>query len=149
MTVSYQPLRAAAIPLAAAMALLIATSALAQDEAQPTTISAIDRGEVTGLVSLEGSALEQTDDDEYLFSDGTGVIAIEVSIDASDAEAEAEAEVPLFTLIGIEGTVATDEIDVTAWAPLGIMTPAVIVPEEQVIEAFWGWIIAYGSQAPE
>jgi len=145
MTVSYQPLRAAAIPLAAAMALLIATSALAQDEAQPTTISAIDRGEVTGLVSLEGSALEQTDDDEYLFSDGTGVIAIEVSIDASDAEDE----VPLFTLIGIEGTVATDEIDVTAWAPLGIMTPAVIVPEEQVIEAFWGWIIAYGSQAPE
>jgi len=145
MTLSYQPLRAAAIPLAAAMALLIATSALAQDEAQPTTISAIDRGEVTGLVSLEGSALEQTDDDEYLFSDGTGVIAIEVSIDASDVEAE----VPLFTLIGIEGTVATDEIDVTAWAPLGIMTPAVIVPEEQVIEAFWGWIIAYGSQAPE
>ena len=67
MTVSYQPLRAAAIPLAAAMALLIATSALAQDEAQPTTISAIDRGEVTGLVSLEGSALDQTDDDEYLF----------------------------------------------------------------------------------
>ena len=144
MTLSYQPIRAAAIPLAAAMALLITTSALAQDEAQPTTISAVDRGEVTGLVNLEGSALEQTADDEYLFSDGTAVIAIEVSMDAS----EVEAEVPLFTLIGIEGTVVNDGIDVTAWAPLGIMTPAVIVPEEQVIEAFWGWIIAYGSQAP-
>ena len=146
MTASYQPLRAAAIPLAATMALLITTSALAQDEAQPTTISAIDRGEATGLVSLEGSALSQIDDDEYMFSDGTGVI--EISIDATDAEVD----VPLFTLIGIEGTVVTDEIDeidVTAWAPLEIMTPAVIVPEEQVIESFWGWIIAYGSQAPE
>ena len=33
--------------------------------------------------------------------------------------------------------------------PKVIVTPAVIVPEEQVIEAFWGWIVAYGSQAPE
>jgi hypothetical protein len=32
--------------------------------------------------------------------------------------------------------------------PLRIVTPAVIVPEEQVIEAYWGWIVAYGSQAP-
>ena len=34
----------------------------------------------------------------------------------------------------------SDEIDVSRWAPLPIMTPAVIVPEEQVIEAFFLFI---------
>ena len=96
------------------------------------------------MVYLEGAALEQTDDDdEYLFSDGTGVITIDVDENAG------EGELPLFELIGIEGTVAADEIDVSRWAPLRIVTPAVIVEEPQVIEAFRGWIVAYGSQAPE
>ncbi|MEA2025791.1 MAG: NirD/YgiW/YdeI family stress tolerance protein [Chloroflexota bacterium] len=136
--------RTLALPVAAALSLALAVPALAQDEAQKTTISRIDAGETIGTVYLEGAALEQVENEAYLFSDGTGVIALDISIDTSAAEAE----VPLFTLIGIEGSVAGDEIDVSRWEVLPIMTPAVIVEEEQVIEAFWGWIIAYGSQAP-
>lgn len=136
--------RSVRILAAAALALALAAPVVAQDEVAKTTISAIDRGEVSGAVYLEGAALERTDDDdEYLFSDGTGVITIDVDSNAG------EGEVPLFELIGIEGTVASDEIDVSRWEPLRIVTPAVIVPEEQVIEAFWGWIVAYGSQAPQ
>ena len=131
--------------LGSAMALVLAVPAVAQEEEiATTTISAIEGGAVQGMVYLEGAALEQTDDDdEFMFSDGTGVIRIDVDENAG------EGELPLFELIGIEGTVASDEIDVSRWAPLPVMTPAVIVEEAQVIEAFWGWIIAYGSQAPE
>ena len=74
--------------------------------------------------------------------DGTGTITIDVN---ESAEAGPP---PLFELIGVAGTLASDEIDVSRWALLPIMTPAVIVEEPQVIDAFWGWIIAYGSQAP-
>ena len=126
----------------AALALTLALPVLAQDEAPPTTISSIDRGEASGTVYLEGAALEQIEGERYVFSDGTGVITIDIDT------ASAEADVPLFELIGIEGAVASDEIDVGGWELLPIMTPAVIVEEPQVIEAFWGWIIAYGSQAP-
>lgn len=131
--------------LASAMALVLAAPAAAQEEEiAKTTISAIERGEAEAMVYLEGAALEQTDDDDkYLFSDGTGTIRIDVDASAG------EGELPLFELIGIEGTVASDEIDVSRWALLPIMTPAVIIEEPQVIEAFWGWIVAYGSQAPE
>ena len=131
--------------LTPAMALVLAVPAVAQEEeVATTTISAIERGEAPAMVYLEGAALEQADDDdEYLFSDGTGVIRIDVDSDAG------EGELPLFELIGIEGTLASDEIDVSRWAALRIVTPAVIVEEPQVIEAFWGWIVAYGSQAPE
>ena len=130
--------------LVSALALAPAVLAAAQDEELATsTISAIERGDAQGMVYLEGAALEQTDDDEYLFSDGTGVITIDVDENAG------EGELPLVELIGIEGTVAADEIDVSRWAPLRIVTPAVIVEEPQVIEAFRGWIVAYGSQAPE
>jgi uncharacterized protein YdeI (BOF family) len=129
----------------AALALLAAAApVLAEEETQTTTISAIDRNETSGMVYLEGAALERFDAEGYLFSDGTGVITLD--IDTTTAEA---AEVPLFTLIGVEGTVASDEIDVSSWAPLEIFTPAVIVTEPQVIDAFQGWIVAYGSQAPE
>ena len=128
---------------AAVLALCVATPVAAQEEVGKTTISAIERGEAEAAVYLEGAALyRQDDDDEYLFSDGTGVMVVD--LDASD-----EGELPLFELIGLEGTVAGDVIDVSRWAPLRIVTPAVIVPEEQVIEAYWGWIVAYGSQAPE
>jgi len=131
------------ITLAAALSAAIAVPGLAQNEEMPTTtISAIERGEAESIVYLEGAALEQIDGDEYVFSDGTGVIKIDVDTSAN------EGELPLFVLIGIKGTVASDEIDVSQWAPLPIMTPAVIVEEPQVIEAFWGWIVAYGSQAP-
>ena len=127
------------------LALTAAAPVAAQgEEVAKTTISAIERGEAEAVVYLEGAALEQADDDdEFMFSDGTGVIRIDVDQSAG------EGLPPLFELIGIEGTQASDEIDVSRWAPLPIMTPAVIVEEPQVIEAFWGWIIAYGSQAPE
>lgn len=129
--------------LASAVALLLAVPAVAQEEGvATTTISAIERGEAQGMVHLEGAALEQTDD-EYLFSDGTGTIRVQVDENAGDGE------MPLFELVGIEGTLAAGEIDVSRWALLRIVTPAVIVEEPQVVEAFWGWIVAYGSQAPE
>jgi uncharacterized protein YdeI (BOF family) len=143
MTARSRRLPAAGILIAAVMTMGIATSSLAQEDAGPATISAIERGEVAGQVRLEGSALARLSDEDYMFSDGSGVIVID--IDTTDAGTD----LPLFTLIGLEGTVASDEVDVTTWAPLGIMTPAVIVPEEDVIKAFRGWIIAYGSQAPE
>ena len=123
-------------------AVALAAPAAAQEEVEKSTISAIERGEAEAMVYLEGAALEQLDEEEYLFSDGTGVITIEVDEDAGVGE------LPLFQLIGIEGTVADDEIEVSRWAPLRIATAAVIVPEEQVIDAFQGWIVAYGSQAP-
>jgi hypothetical protein len=132
--------------LVSLLALVLAAPTLAQEETlAPTTISAIERGEIQGMVYLEGAALgaaEDDDDEEYVFSDGTGTIIIDVD------ESAGEGELPLFELVGIEGTLASDEIDVSRWAVLPIMTPAVIVEEPQVIEAFWGWIIAYGSQAP-
>ena len=132
--------------LVAIAALALAAPAMAQaEEVGQTTISAIERGETEAMVYLEGAALyrEDGDDDEYVFSDGTGTITIDVD------EAAGEDPLPLFELIGIEGTLASDEIDVSRWALLPIMTPAVIVEEPQVIDAFWGWIVADGSQAPE
>ena len=126
-------------------AVALAVPVVAQEEqVAKTTISAIERGEAEAMVYLEGAALYQGDDaDEYIFSDGTGSIAIDVD------DVDGEGELPLFELIGIEGTLESDEIDVSRWAPLPIMTPAVIVEEPQVIDAYWAWIVAYGSQAPE
>jgi uncharacterized protein YdeI (BOF family) len=136
--------RSVPILSAAALALALAAPVAAQEEVAKTTISAIERGEAEAVVYLEGAVLyQEVGDDEYLFSDGTGAIMI----DADDAASEGE--LPLFELIGIEGTVASGEIDVARWVPLRIVTPAVIVPEEQVIAAYQGWIVAYGSQAPE
>jgi uncharacterized protein YdeI (BOF family) len=129
----------------AVLAVGLAAPAVAQtEEVAPTTISAIERGQAEAMAYLEGAALEQIDDEgEYLFSDGTGVITIVID------ESGAEGGLPLFELIGIEGTVAEDAMEVSHWARLRIVTPAVIVEEPQVIEAFRGWIVAYGAQAPE
>jgi uncharacterized protein YdeI (BOF family) len=125
-------------------ALALAAPAVAQeDEATKTTISAIERGESEAMVYLEGAAIYREDEDEYVFSDGTGSIAIDTD------EVDGDEALPLFELIGIEGTLEADEIEVSGWTLLPIMTPAVIVEEPQVIESFWGWIVAYGSQAPE
>jgi uncharacterized protein YdeI (BOF family) len=126
----------------AALAVAAAVPAAAQEEVAKTTISAIERGEAEAMVYLEGAALYQADEDEYVFSDGTGSVGIDLD------GATSEVSLPLFELIGIEGTLDGDRIDVSRWVPLRIVTPAVIVPEEQVIEAYWGWIVAYGSQAP-
>ncbi len=132
--------------LASVAAVALAAPVIAQEEGvATTTISAIERGETEAMVYLEGAALYRTaeDDGEFVFSDGTGTIVIDVD------EGAGEGELPLFELIGIEGTLAADGIDVSRWALLPIMTPAVIVEEPQVIEAYWAWIVAYGSQAPE
>jgi uncharacterized protein YdeI (BOF family) len=129
--------------LASAIALLLAIPAVAQEEVATTTISAVERGEAEAMVYLEGAALyqEAPGDDEYVFSDGTGTITIDVDDD--------QGELPMYELIGIEGTVDSDGMEVSSWTVLRIVTPAVIVEEPQVIEAFRGWIVAYGSQAPE
>ena len=132
----------ATLVIASLFVAALSLPALAQDNPEPTTISVIEREDISGEVYLEGAALEQVDDDEYFFSDGTGTIKLD--FDSSSAELP----VPLYELIGVKGTVASDEIDATEWALLPIMTPAVIVPEEDVIRAFQGWIVAYGSQEP-
>lgn len=128
--------------IAAALALAVAAPLAAQEEVARTTISAIERGEAEAAVYLEGAALYREEADEYVFSDGTGAIVVDID------DADGEGELPLFELIGLEGTLVDEEIEVLRWAPLRIVTPAVIVPEEQVIEAYRGWIVAYGSQAP-
>jgi uncharacterized protein YdeI (BOF family) len=129
--------------LAVSTALAVAAPVAATDDVEKTTISAIERGEAPAELYLEGAVLDQLDEGGYLFSDGTGVIDIVVGEDAG------EGELPLFELVRIDGAVAGDAIDVHDWAPLPIFTPAVIVEEPQVIEAFWNWIILFGSQAPE
>lgn len=134
--------RMLALPLAACTMLATAALVLAQDEEAGTTISRIEAGEAQGAVSLEGAALEPLDAGTYLFSDGSGVILIDVDPGAG------EGELPLFTLMAIEGMVVDDAIDVSAWKPLRIVVPAVIVPEEEVIMAFQEWILAYDGQAP-
>ena len=134
--------KALALPLAAALIVAGAIPALAQEEISPTTISAIERGEAEPMVYLEGALLEAAGDAGSLFSDGTGTIRLDVAEDAG------EGLPPLFKLIGIEGALVGDGIDVSRWAELPIFTPAVIVEEPRVIEAFRGWIIAYHSQAP-
>jgi len=128
---------------AAIVALALTVPAAGQEEeVATTTISAIERGEAPPMVYLEGAALDEVGG-AYTFSDGTGAITIEVGPSAG------EDALPLFELIGIEGTLVDEAIDVSRWVPLRVIAPAVIVEEPQVIEAFRGWIIAYGSQAPE
>lgn len=134
--------RAVPTLIAAALALAVAAPVAAQEDVARTTISAIERGEAEAAVYLEGAALYQEDEDEYVFSDGTGSIVVDID------DADGEGEMPLFELVGLEGTLAENEIEVSRWTALRIVTPAVIVPEEQVIEAYQGWIVAYGSQAP-
>lgn len=137
-----QPITRSLLVSIAAVAL--AAPAVAQEEeVATTTISAIERGEAEAMVYLEGAALYAEDEDGYVFSDGTGAISIDIDQDAG------EGELPLYELIGIEGALDDDEVDVSRWALLPVMAPAVIVEEPQVIERFWGWIVAYGSQAPE
>jgi hypothetical protein len=129
--------------LSLALCATVATPVAAHEGAEETTISAIERGETHDLVYLEGAALDQIDDEGFLFSDGTGAISIDV-----DEDTEAGLP-PLFELISIEGTLAGDGIDLSHWEAVPIFTPAVIVEEPQVIDAVWNWIIAYDSQAPD
>lgn len=130
------------LPLAMVLTLALTAPAAAQGVEPTTTISRIEAGEVQGEVLLEGALLESLDDGSYLFSDGTGVI--EVRVDPPDETSE----LPLFALMAIEGSLGEDAMEVAEWELLRIVVPAVIVPEEAVIDAFRNWIVAYGSQAP-
>ena len=134
--------RSLALPLATVLLLVSASVAMAQEEPQATTVAEINAGNVTGTVTLDGAALAQSGSDEYWFSDGTDVI--EIDIDTSSADPV----VPLLTLINVVGTVASDEIEVSSWNVLDIMTPAVIRTPEEAAEAYWNWIITQNSQAP-
>ena len=94
---------------AASLLALTSIGVAAQDDPQPTTVAEVNSGAVTGTVTIDGIALEpkSAGDDEYFFSDGTGITIIDV-----------EGSVPLLDPINIVGQVATDEIDVSSWTPL-------------------------------
>jgi len=126
----------------AALLALGSFGAVAQDEPQSANIADVNAGKVTGSVTIDGAALVQKDDEEYYFSDGTDITVIDIDTSGADPE------VPLMTLINIVGTAASDEIDVTSWTPLDIMTAAVIKSPEEVSKVFQGWIVAYGQMAP-
>ena len=126
----------------AALLALGSFGAVAQDEPQSANIADVNAGKVTGSVTIDGAALVQKDDEEYYFSDGTDITVIDIDTSGADPE------VPLMTLISIVGTAASDEIDVTSWTPLDIMTAAVIKSPEEVSKVFQGWIVAYGQMAP-
>jgi uncharacterized protein YdeI (BOF family) len=134
--------RSLALPLAIALACGAAIPALAQDEAQSATVAQVNAGQVTGTVTMDGAALYQVDgdEDEYVFSDGTDVIELDMNTSNADPE------LPLLTLLNIVGTVASDEIDVISWAPLDLMVPAVIRTPEEAMEAYWGWIVTQNAQ---
>lgn len=137
-------MRRVPIAVAAAAALVSAASlgVAAQDEPATVTIADISAGKASGSVTIIGSALVRIGDEEYYFSDGTDVIAIDIDTTAADPD------LPLLELITIDGSVAADEIDVSSWAPLDIMVATVIKSPEEVMEAFGGWIIAHGQMAP-
>lgn len=135
--------RTAALALTVALAVAASTTAVAaQAEPARATVAEINAGVVSGAVSIDGAVLGRQSDDEYLFSDGTDVITID--LDASDPDST---EIPTLTFLNIIGEVASDEIDVSAWAPLEIMMPAVIRTPQEAIEAFGGWIVVQNSQA--
>jgi len=135
--------RTTALALGVALAVAAsATSVAAQDEAAGPTVAEVNAGVATGTVSIDGAVLGHQSGDEYLFSDGTDVITID--LDTSDP---ANAEIPTLTLLNIQGTVASDEIDVSSWALLDIMVPAVIRTPQEAMETFQGWIITQNAQA--
>jgi uncharacterized protein YdeI (BOF family) len=119
------------------------SAAIAHDEPLPATIAEVNAGIVEGTVSIDGAILGQQAGDEYLFSDGTDVITVD--LDDSDSTAD---EVPTLTLMNIVGSVASGEIDVSTWAPLEIMVPAVIRTPAEAIQSFQGWIIVQNAQVP-
>ena len=133
--------------LSLALVVALGSATGATDGSAVVTISSIDPGTDGVTVQLEGAALYALAEGRYLFSDGSGVIVV-------DATARAE-RLPLLEIITVDGTVdaapaagGDPAIELSAWEPVRIARPAVIVPEEQVLAAFQGWIVAYGGQAP-
>ena len=132
--------------LSMALVLVLGSASAAAEDSALVTVSSIDPATDGASVQLEGAALYTLEEGRYIFSDGSGVIVV----DAAAAE-----QLPLLEIVTIEGTVEAAPpaggdplIELSAWAPVRIARPAVIVPEEQVVAAFQGWIVAYGGQAP-
>ncbi|MFV2062719.1 MAG: hypothetical protein ACC726_04295 [Chloroflexota bacterium] len=136
--------RVLTLPLATVLLVAIgAGAALGQEESPQAYVSDVNAGAVTGIVSIEGAVVAPGDDEgDYWFSDGTDVTSIDIDMSASDAE------VPLLTLMNIVGTATSDGIEVSSWAPLDLMTAAVVRTPEEAKQAFWAWIIVQNSQAP-
>ena len=133
--------------LSLALVVVLNSASAAAEGTALVTVSSIDAATDGASVQLEGAALYMLEEGRYLFSDGSGVIVV-------DATATAE-QLPLLEIVSVEGTVEAapaaggdPAIELSAWAPVRIARPAVVVPEEQVIAAFQGWIVAYGGQAP-
>ena len=133
--------------LSLALVLVLGSASAAAEDSALVTVSSIDPATDGASVQLEGAALYTLEEGRYIFSDGSGVIVV-------DATAAAE-QLPLLEIVTVEGTVEAAPaaggeplIELSAWAPVRIARPAVIVPEEQVVAAFQGWIVAYGGQAP-
>jgi uncharacterized protein YdeI (BOF family) len=123
----------------------------AQTTGATSTIAAIGQSAAGAHVQLEGAALYQLDEARFVFGDGTGTIVVDLD------GAAAGKELPLFELVTVEGTVRIEPdlaasagvgVTVDAWEVVRIVRPAVVVPEEQVVAAFQGWIVAFGGQAP-
>jgi hypothetical protein len=134
--------------LSLALVLSLGSATAAAEGTAVVPVSSIESTTDGAAVQLEGAALYALETGRYLFSDGSGVIVV-------DATAAAE-QLPLLEIVTVEGTVEAAPaaggeplIELSAWAPVRIARPAVIVPEEQVMAAFQGWIVAYGGQAPE
>jgi len=137
-----------AIPLAMALLGAAASStASAQEAPQDAFVIDVNAAVVTGAVSIDGAVLgPATDVGGYWFSDGSDVTLIE--IDTTATATSTSTDVPLLTLMNIVGTASGDGIEVSSWAPLDIMTPAVIRTPEEARQAFQAWIIVQNSQAP-
>lgn len=112
--------------LSAALLVVSSVGATAQDEPRPS-VAEVNSGAVSGSVTIDGVVLEpkRGEDDEYLFSDGTGVTVIDVDDDP-----------PLLTPVTIVGQVTSDDIDVSSWAP----ADAVMADAGPAAEAFMAWV---------
>lgn len=111
----------------------------AQDEAvPPITVADVLAGTASGPVTLDGAALLQDAPSEFYFSDGTGVVEIEL-------ERGADRSLPLMTLVNIVGETDGREIDVTSWTTLEPALPMDSTMPQDVVAAFQGWVQAFGA----
>lgn len=115
--------------------LLVISSVVATaQEAPGPTVAEVNAGAVSGSVTMDGVVLDpkRGEDDEYFFSDGTGVTIIDVDDDP-----------PLLTPITIVGQVTSDDIDVSRWTP----ADAPMADAGPEAEAFMAWVAALGGGA--
>lgn len=122
-----------AVVLAVGLVSTGAIGAMAQEQAGPT-VAEVTAGAVSGSVSIDGAALFRDSPGEFYFSDGTGIVEIEL-------ESDAAAGIPLMTMVNIVGTTDGNGIDVGSWTALDLPMPADILAREDVM-AFQAWVLA-------